>query len=169
MRMRSTRWQPSLSAILRRASPTTPTEYWRLSADSSSLAISDGKDQLPVLAPTAERRRVLVLDDPTSAFDAMNAAGFGATLRAFIRLARPEQVILTTHDDAVATQLAEELAPVGGWPAGVGRIRCRRNADDASVTVTETRSVDSGDLAEEEAMLGLGGEPTLFAHHPGET
>jgi len=44
---------------------------------------------LQLLQP-ADRRRVLVLDDPTAAFDAVNQAGFVATLRAFVRLIRPE-------------------------------------------------------------------------------
>jgi energy-coupling factor transporter ATP-binding protein EcfA2 len=117
---------------------------------------------LQLLQP-AGRRRVLVLDDPAAAFDAVNRAGFTATLRAFVRLTRPEQLVIATHDDAVAALLAEELSPVGGWPRAVTRVRCRRNADDESVTQVELFTTDSGNLAEEEAMLGLpGGDPSLF-------
>jgi wobble nucleotide-excising tRNase len=47
---------------------------------------------LHLLQP-AERRRVLVLDDPTSGFDTVNRGGFIATLRAFARLTRPEQLL----------------------------------------------------------------------------
>ncbi|MEA2188187.1 MAG: repair protein SbcC/Rad50 [Solirubrobacteraceae bacterium] len=117
---------------------------------------------LHLLQPDA-RRRVLVLDDPAGAFDAINRAGYAATLRAFLRLARPEQVVVATHDDAVATLLADELSPVAGWPSVVTRIHCQRDEDDKSVTSIQWRSDGSGDLAEEEAMLGLRGEASLFA------
>jgi energy-coupling factor transporter ATP-binding protein EcfA2 len=109
-----------------------------------------------------ERRRVLVLDDPAGAFDDSNRAGFVATLRAFVRLARPDQVVVATHDDAVAMLLTEELAPVQDWPSAVARVRCWRGADDASVAGTEAITETSVDLRDEEAMLGLGGEPSLF-------
>ena len=110
-----------------------------------------------------ERRRVLVLDDPAASFDAVNRAGFAATLRAFVRLARPEQVVVATHDDSAAALFAEELAPVDHWPNAVAVVRCRRDASDASVaTVDETRTT-SRDLREDEIMLGIGGEPTLFS------
>ncbi len=42
-----------------------------------------------------------------SAFDP-RIAGFASTLRAFVRLTRPEQVVLTAHNDAVASVLADE-------------------------------------------------------------
>jgi hypothetical protein len=108
------------------------------------------------------RRQVLVLDDPAGGFDPPNRAGFVATLRAFIRLARPEQVVLATHDDAVAGLLADELSPVDGWPRSTTRIRCWRNANDASVAAPEWDAVRSRELAEETDLLGLGEEPSLF-------
>jgi hypothetical protein len=109
-----------------------------------------------------DRRRVLVLDDPAGAFDAVNRAGFVATLRAFARLIRPEQIVVATHDETVATMLAEELCPVDGWPTAVVRVRCQRGEDDASIILRESVPEGPSDLAAEEAMLGLGGEPTLF-------
>lgn len=45
-----------------------------------------------------KRRAVLVLDDPTSAFDSLNTAGFTSTLRALTRLLRPEQVVIATGE-----------------------------------------------------------------------
>lgn len=84
-----------------------------------------------------ERRQVLVLDDPTSGFDDANTAGFASTLRAFVRLLRPKQVVVATHDDRVAAMLAEELAVVDGWPVSVARVRFRRDADDCSVASEE--------------------------------
>ena len=87
---------------------------------------------LHLLQP-AERRRVLVLDDPASAFDAVNEAGLIATLRAFVRLTRPEQVIVATHDDALAAVLAEALArSTAGRPrrCGCGAAECRRREHD---------------------------------------
>lgn len=109
-----------------------------------------------------ERRRVLVLDDPTGAFDAVNRAGFLATLRAFVRLIKPEQVVITTHDELFAAQVAEEFAPVNGWPRAVTRIRCQRNADDASTTSVEGNESSSRGTEEEIARLGLADETTLF-------
>jgi energy-coupling factor transporter ATP-binding protein EcfA2 len=64
---------------------------------------------LHLLQP-AERRRVLVLDDPTSGFDTVNRAGFIATLRAFARLTRPEQLIIVTQDDMLAAVWARRFA-----------------------------------------------------------
>jgi energy-coupling factor transporter ATP-binding protein EcfA2 len=119
---------------------------------------------LHLLQPT-ERRRVLVLDDPAGAFDAANRAGFVSTLRALLRLARPDQVVIATHDETVAAMLAEELSPVDGWPTDVVRLRCQRNADDASVVIRESVPDGPSDLAAEEAVLGLGSEPTLFELH----
>jgi ABC-type hemin transport system ATPase subunit len=111
-----------------------------------------------------ERRRVLVLDDPTGAFDAINQAGLLATLRAFVRLARPEQVVITTHDDALGAVLAEEFAPVDGWPSRVARLRVQRNEDDASVPSPEWSLDEQRWTAEEADALGLeGGGARLFA------
>ena len=117
---------------------------------------------LHLLQP-ASRRRVLVLDDPTGAFDLANQAGFVSTLRAFVRLTHPEQIVVTTHDDALAAVLAEELAPVDQWPAGVARIRCQRDSADASVARPEWIEAASRATSEESARLGLEGEATLFA------
>lgn len=117
---------------------------------------------LHMLQP-ANRRRVLVLDDPTSGFDAVNRAGFVSTLRAFARLTRPDQLIIATQDDTFAAVLAEELAPVDGWPDATTRIRCRRDADDASTaTVLPPETAQRGTL-EETDILGLEGKTTLHA------
>ena len=109
---------------------------------------------LHLLQP-ANRRRVLVMDDPASAFDAANQSGFTSTLRAFVRLTRPEQVVVAVHDDTVATLLAEELAPVDGWPSAVTRLRCQRDAMDLSVVRAEWTSEDSRSIAEEAERLRL--------------
>jgi hypothetical protein len=105
-----------------------------------------------------ERRRVLAIDDAAAAFDVPNQAAFVSTLRAFVRLARPEQVVALTHDTALAELLAEELAPVEKWPASVARIRCERNREDVSVSSTEWREESSRDLASDLARLGLRGQ-----------
>ena len=123
---------------------------------------------LHLLQPV-ERRRVLVLDDPTAAFDAVNAAGFMATLRAFTRLSRPDQLIVATHDIAAATLLSDEFGPVEGWPVSVSRVRCRRDNDDQSVATVEWTNDRAADLEAEEGMLGLGGDPTLFAQTPADS
>lgn len=108
-----------------------------------------------------ERRRVLVLDDPTAGFDTVNQAGFIATLRAFARLTRPEQLIIATQDDTLAAIFAEELAPVDGWPAGTVRIRCRRDAEDASTTSTVVCPAAAHATSEETNILGVAGDATL--------
>jgi hypothetical protein len=91
---------------------------------------------LHLLQPV-ERRRVLALDDPTSVFDHANQGAFVTTLCTFLRLTRPEQVVVSTHDDALASLLAEELAPTESWPLAVGRIRCQRDSRDCTEIHTE--------------------------------
>jgi energy-coupling factor transporter ATP-binding protein EcfA2 len=115
---------------------------------------------LHLLQP-AERRRVLVLDDPTSGFDTVNRGGFIATLRAFARLTRPEQLIIVTQDDMLAAVLAEELATVDGWPGTVTRIRCSRDARDRSTTTVHDCAPAAHTTSEETDLLGLAREPTL--------
>jgi hypothetical protein len=102
-----------------------------------------------------ERRRVLVLDDPTSGFDNVNQSGFASTLRAFVRLLKPEQVVITTHDDAVAAVLTEEFAVVDDWPRSVARMRFHRDEDDFSVYSVEDCSVYRGEFGPETQRLGL--------------
>ena len=102
-----------------------------------------------------ERRRVLVLDDPTSGFDAANQAGFTSTLRAFIRLTKPEQVAIATYDDAIAALLAEELAEVGGWPQSLARVRFQRDTNDRSYATAERAEAPAGDIDAESERLGL--------------
>jgi hypothetical protein len=80
-----------------------------------------------------EDRKVLVLDDPASGFDEMNKAAFLATLRSIVQLFEPEQLLITTHDDTLAALLEQELAPVEGWPAELGQLRCRRTNSATSV------------------------------------
>jgi len=117
---------------------------------------------LHLLQPV-ERRQVLVLDDPTAAFDAANQAGFISTLRAFVRLARPAQVVVSSHDDAVAAILAEQLAPVDGWPAATVRLRVQRDNTDASVVIPQWEAHESRSLADEVEQLGLGAQPASTA------
>ena len=117
---------------------------------------------LHLLQP-AERRRVLVLDDPTGSFDAVNQAGFVATLRAFARLTRPDQLVAVTHDDVLAAVLAEELAPVDDWPTGATRIRCQRDADDGSTATVEWSETVPRATGDETVILGLQGDTTLLA------
>lgn len=105
-----------------------------------------------------ERRRVLAIDDASAAFDVANQAAFVSTLRALVRLSRPEQVIAITHDAAIAESLAEELAPVGDWPASVARIRCERTKEDVSVSSSEWRDESPRDLRSDLERLGLLGE-----------
>lgn len=117
---------------------------------------------LHLLQP-AERRRVLVLDDPTSGFDTVNRGGFIATLRAFTRLTRPEQLIIVTQDDMLAAVLAEEFATVDGWPGTVTRIRCRRDARDRSTTNVHLCAPAAHTTDEESDMLGVAGDAALQA------
>jgi len=106
-----------------------------------------------------ERRRVLVIDDPLAALDITNRAGFVSTLRAFVRLLRPQQLIVATHDDGAAVILAEELSPVDRWPTAVARTRCRRDAEDLS-GVNEPEMTKSGArLKTEIDRLGLAVAP----------
>jgi energy-coupling factor transporter ATP-binding protein EcfA2 len=102
-----------------------------------------------------ERRRVLILDDPTSGFDNTNQAGFASTLRALVRLLEPEQMVITTHDDAVAAVLAEELAVVDDWPRSVARLRFHRNEDDFSTVAVEEGSERQRTVESEIGRLGL--------------
>lgn len=116
---------------------------------------------LYVLQPD-DRRRVLAIDDASAAFDPTNRAAFVSTLRALARLVRPEQVVVCSHDAAVAESLAEELAPVRGWPAAVGRIRCGRNEENLSTCTAAEWDESDRDLAANLARLGLAGQmPTV--------
>ena len=108
-----------------------------------------------------ERQRVLVLDDPMSAFDAPNQAGLISTLRAFVRLTRPEQLVVATHDEPVAAVLAEEFAPVDAWPAGSVKLRCQRDNSDCSVVRPEPGYSVSCNIASEVEQLGLDEAPAL--------
>lgn len=103
-----------------------------------------------------EHRRVLVLDDPAGGFDSINQAGFMSTLRAFVRLLRPDQLVLATHDEALALMLEEELEPVAGWPKEVFHLRCSRDEDDRSVIANLTTGTEQPATFEEElTALGL--------------
>ena len=109
-----------------------------------------------------ERQKVLVLDDPTSVFDAPNQAGLISTLRAFVRLTRPEQLVVATHDEPVAAMLAEEFAPVDAWPSDSVKLRCQRDSSDCSVVKPEPGVSKSRSIAAEVDQLGLGTEPALL-------
>ncbi len=117
---------------------------------------------LHLLQPS-DRRRVLAIDDASAAFDPANQAGFVTTLRAFVRLVRPQQLVVVSHDDAVAGSLAEELAPVGDWPAAVSRVRCERNKDDVSVFRLQQRDETARDLGSDLKRLGLTGDLPVSA------
>lgn len=104
-----------------------------------------------------DRQRVLVLDDPTSVFDAPNQAGLISTLRAFVRLTRPEQLVVSTHDEMVAALMADELAPVDEWPTGARRIRCHRDRDHCTVIVATPERQEPLSVEAEIELLGLGG------------
>lgn len=106
----------------------------------------------------AERRRVLAIDDASSAFDSSNQAAFVSTLRAFVRLVRPEQLVVISHDQAVAESLADELAPVGNWPAAVSRVRCERSKDDTSLAERVSLEEVPRDLQVDLEHLGMIGE-----------
>jgi hypothetical protein len=105
-----------------------------------------------------DRRRVLAIDDASGSFDGSNQAAFVSTLRTFVRLVRPQQLILFTHDTAIAESLTEELAPVGDWPAGIARIRCERNEGNVSVCRLEPLEDGSRDFGSDLERLGLMGE-----------
>jgi hypothetical protein len=110
-----------------------------------------------------DRRRVVVIDDAAAAFDVVNQAAFASTLGAFLRLTRPEQVILATHDEAIAESLAKELSPVGDWPLATARLRCRRDELDASVVVPEAKYEEPRDLQADLERLGLADAPAVPA------
>lgn len=105
-----------------------------------------------------ERRRVLAIDDASAAFDVTNQAAFVSTLRALVRLSRPEQIVAIAHDTAIAESLAEELAPIDDWPASVARIRCERSEEDVSVSSAEWLDESPRDLRSDLERLGLLGE-----------
>jgi hypothetical protein len=109
-----------------------------------------------------ERRRVLAIDDASAAFDSSNQAAFVSTLRAFVRLVRPEQLIAISHDQAVAESLADELAPVDDWPAATSRVRCERSQNDTSLAKRIGLEEAPRDLEVDLERLGMIGEmPTL--------
>jgi AAA domain len=103
-----------------------------------------------------ERHRVLMLDDPMSVFDAPNQAGLISTLRAFVRLTRPEQLVVATHDEPVAAVLVEEFATVDEWPSRSVRLRCQRDSSDCSVVSLEPGYSTSLSIVTEVEQLGLG-------------
>lgn len=102
-----------------------------------------------------DRRKVLVLDDPGSSFDIANQAGFVSILRAFVRLLRPAQLIVATHDEILASLLEEELGSVDGWPEAVSHLRCFRDEDDCSRVCVQAAVKDSRSLDRELSILGL--------------
>lgn len=115
------------------------------------------------LLQPVERRKVLAIDDVSAAFDSSNQAAFVSTLRAFARLVRPEQLIAISHDQAVAESLADELAPVGDWPAAAGRVCCKRSKNDTSLSERVVFEEDPRDLQVDLELLGMLGEMSIPA------
>jgi len=104
-------------------------------------------------------RQVLLLDDPASGFDETNKAAFVATLRSLLHMLKPEQFLITTHDDAVVALLEQELGEVGGWPPEMAVLRCSRRSDGSSeVLPGRSDSLGKADLERELRMLSLQGE-----------
>jgi plasmid stabilization system protein ParE len=101
-----------------------------------------------------EDREVLMLDDPAGGFDDTNKAAFVSTMRVLVRLLRPRQLVVTTHDQALAGILEEELAPVDGWPEATGVLRCRRNGEGTS-TAESVKSMLLTDVVRELDMIPL--------------
>jgi energy-coupling factor transporter ATP-binding protein EcfA2 len=116
---------------------------------------------LHLLQPPS-RQRVLVLDDPLSAFDAPNQAGLVSTLRAYVRLTRPEQLIIATHDDPLAATLVQEFTPVDGWPAQAARLRCQRNSSDCTIIRAEPARGQPSDISAELEELELEEPSALY-------
>jgi hypothetical protein len=102
-----------------------------------------------------DRQRVLVLDDPISAFDAPNQSGLISTLRAYVRLTRPQQLIIATHDDQAAAILAQEFAPVNQWPGQSACLRCQRDSSDSTIIRPEPAYTRSSDINAEIEQLGF--------------
>jgi hypothetical protein len=109
---------------------------------------------LHLLQPEPERR-VLVLDDPAGGLDVINRAGLVATLRSIVRLTRPEQLVITTHDPVLADLLEEELGAVAGWPTTLTRLRCQRDGQKASIVDQFETQASDADLEREKRVLGL--------------
>jgi energy-coupling factor transporter ATP-binding protein EcfA2 len=117
---------------------------------------------LHILQPKNDRR-VLVLDDPASGFDSMNKAAFIATFRSVVRLLKPEQLLITTHDDALLALLEQEFAQLDGWPADSGVLRCRRTAPGPSEVKQLRRTAATTARADLEGELRkLSFEPREF-------
>jgi hypothetical protein len=110
-----------------------------------------------------ERRQVLAIDDASAAFDSTNQAAFVSTLRALVRMVRPKQVVLCSHDSAVAESLMEELAPVDGWPTRARRVRCERDQSNLSRCEVVEGKDGQRDLTLNLKRLGLVGEMPTFA------
>lgn len=73
-----------------------------------------------------------------------------------MRLTRPAQLVVSTHDALVAALLVDELAPVDGWPAGARRVRCQRDSNDCTVIVAELERTEPLSVEAEVETLGLG-------------
>jgi energy-coupling factor transporter ATP-binding protein EcfA2 len=110
---------------------------------------------LHMLQPETHRQ-VLVMDDPTAGFDSINTAGFASTFRAFVRLLRPSQVVVVSHDDRVAAMLGDELARVDAWPDTVTRFRLSRDANDCSVAHPNPLPDRERRVAADSERLGIG-------------
>ena len=116
---------------------------------------------LYILQP-APLRNVLVLDDPFSTLDENNRAALIATLRMLVRLTRPDQVVISTHERVVAEALTREFGAIEEWPDTVCRIECSRSADGVSIARCERIGAPIPDYDSEVARLGLaGGSPAL--------
>jgi energy-coupling factor transporter ATP-binding protein EcfA2 len=109
-----------------------------------------------VLQPS-EDRRVLILDDPFVTVDSTNQAAGIATLRSLVRIVRPEQLIVASHDPSLADALLVEMGELDGWPRGVSRVRVDRDANGLSRATVESELVSpEADISSELSILGLG-------------
>jgi hypothetical protein len=115
---------------------------------------------LHILQPPGDRQ-VLVMDDSAEGFDSVNMAAFITTLRSVVRLLKPAQFVITTHDDTMVALLEQEFAAVDGWPAETELLRCRRTgsgASDAFSAVRDDSRPSAADLQAELRKLALAPE-----------
>jgi energy-coupling factor transporter ATP-binding protein EcfA2 len=102
-----------------------------------------------------EHRRVLALDDPFANLDANNQAAAISTLRMFLRLVRPDQVVFSCHDQMLAEGVLHEMGEVEDWPLGRTYLRLQRSPKGFSESASINFPAAAPDLDDEIAHLGL--------------